>query len=513
MASDSNKSSLALQKETAWGVAPASPALKLLRFTGEDLKATKDTVTSEEIRPDRAVPDLAMVGKSAGGSFSFELSYTGFQGLFASMLQSGIVAVNIPTLTCALAAAGQTVTAVTGSWATVQAGSFIRIVGAAVAANNGIKAVLSKTATALTLAAGSIASDEASPALTITTNTVKNGTTRDSYFFERGVPKVPTGTAYQQFLGMSPDTLDLTVESKKIITAKMAFVGSYGATADTSLMYTTGAAAVAVLTLSGNAVAGETFTFHGKTYTWRASPTTVANEVKVGVDAATSIANADAAIRGLAGSGSLYGSLTVPAITFSTVATATTLTATATTRGVLGNAYPSTETMTNGSFGAATFTGGVDPTANVPADTDPVVNGTTNMGVLSLDSTGANTSEHFKTISLSIKNNIRALDALANTGAFDLGTGRFEVEGKVSAFFRDNTTMAAFLAHTYLRFSFSVQDSLGNVIGITLPRVNFSDANTAIKKMNDDNMLDGTFTSIYDPASDAVMIVSFVPHL
>lgn len=121
--------------------------------------------------------------------------------------------------------------------------------------------------------------------------------------------------------------------------------------------------AVQTLTLAGNAVAAETVVVGAVTYTWRAAPTTVANEVKVGATASESLDNLKAAINLAAGSGSLYGSLTVvhPTVRAHTK-TATTLLLVAKTGGTGGNALASTETMTQGSFGAATFAGGAAAT-------------------------------------------------------------------------------------------------------------------------------------------------------
>lgn len=122
--------------------------------------------------------------------------------------------------------------------------------------------------------------------------------------------------------------------------------------------------AVTTLTLTGNAVAAETVVIGAVTYTWRAAPTTTANEVKVGATAAESIANLKAAINLEAGSGSLYGSATVvhPTVTaFS--ADATHLYLRAKTGGTSGNTLASTETMTNATFPGATFNSGTPGTA------------------------------------------------------------------------------------------------------------------------------------------------------
>lgn len=107
------------------------------------------------------------------------------------------------------------------------------------------------------------------------------------------------------------------------------------------------------LTLAGNAVADETVTIGSTVYTWKAAPTTVAFEVKVGATASDSIDNLIAAINLAAGAGTLYGSLTTAHPTVTAAAGAGD-TMDVTGRGDTSTA--STETMTQGSWGAATLT-------------------------------------------------------------------------------------------------------------------------------------------------------------
>lgn len=118
-------------------------------------------------------------------------------------------------------------------------------------------------------------------------------------------------------------------------------------------------AASQALTLSGNAVAGETFTV-GQTYTWVTTLTLgTPNQVKVGVDAATSIVNGTAAINGGGGGDTLFTAATPVNKFVTAVATSSTvLTVTAKETGAGPNAIPTTETMSVAAWGAATLAGG-----------------------------------------------------------------------------------------------------------------------------------------------------------
>lgn len=122
--------------------------------------------------------------------------------------------------------------------------------------------------------------------------------------------------------------------------------------------------ATGTLTVTGNAVAAETVTIGTKTYTWRASVTTTANEVLVGGTASASLDNLKSIIN-LDGNTAVYGSsTTVNADVRASTKTATTLFLVAKVGGTAGNSLATTETMTNASFGGATLSGGAAASGN-----------------------------------------------------------------------------------------------------------------------------------------------------
>jgi hypothetical protein len=120
--------------------------------------------------------------------------------------------------------------------------------------------------------------------------------------------------------------------------------------------------AYGTLTAASNVVADDTVTLGAVTYTFKdtfSTGPTVANEVKVGTDAATSLANLKKAINATGTAGTEYsvGTVIHPTITALTL-TATTLEVYAKTSGTGGNALTSTEASTHLSFGGTTLAGG-----------------------------------------------------------------------------------------------------------------------------------------------------------
>lgn len=175
-----------------------------------------------------------------------------------------------------------------------------------------------------------------------------------------------TGSA---LLGSQSAIMQLTASTQAFVASLYLQATANTGTLDTTDLTVANAtqaavAATGVLTLAGNAVAAETVTIGAKTYTWRASVTTTANEVKIGDTASDSIDNLIAAITAGAGSGTVYGSdTTANAQATAAVGAGDTMGVTALTAGTAGNSIATTETMTAGSFAAATLTGGLQATA------------------------------------------------------------------------------------------------------------------------------------------------------
>ncbi len=79
---------LAFVKETAWSETPTEPAFTNLRLTSENMQWAKETVRSNEIRPDRNIVDEIQVSRSSAGNVDFELSYGAFDDLIESAMFS-----------------------------------------------------------------------------------------------------------------------------------------------------------------------------------------------------------------------------------------------------------------------------------------------------------------------------------------------------------------------------------------------------------------------------------------
>lgn len=134
-----------------------------------------------------------------------------------------------------------------------------------------------------------------------------------------------------------------------------------------------GTKATGTLTLTEQVTADDTVTIGSKTYTFKASVGTTADEVKIGADASATLDNLIAAINGTAGAGGTYGSNTVAHADVTAAAgTGDTMDLTAVVAGTAANSIATTETLTGAGnvFGAATLTGGVSGD-EIGVDTKP----------------------------------------------------------------------------------------------------------------------------------------------
>jgi hypothetical protein len=85
---NASQTRLAAIEEVTYGTTPSTPVFKNLRFTSENFNPSQQYVSSNEIRADRNVSDVTMVGQEAAGEMGFELSYGSFDDLIESLMYS-----------------------------------------------------------------------------------------------------------------------------------------------------------------------------------------------------------------------------------------------------------------------------------------------------------------------------------------------------------------------------------------------------------------------------------------
>lgn len=151
------------------------------------------------------------------------------------------------------------------------------------------------------------------------------------------------------------------------------------------------------------------------------------------------------------------------------------------------------------------------------ANSNSVMNGTVGVGTIYLDDYSATVPtstampEKMRSFTLAINNNVRGLDCLGTLGNFDLGAGEMDLTGTAEVYFANNELFADFIAHTYKSYALTIADGAGNTYVITLPRIQFSDANPALTGKNSDVFNPITWTAIKDGLSSSQIMINRFP--
>lgn len=326
--------------------------------------------------------------------------------------------------------------------------------------------------------------------------TITNGTTRKSFFLEK---QTISGAAYQPFAGMMVDSLTLNLQSRKIITGTVNFMGRRGY--DSASSYAV--RRTQTLTFTGQPADTETVTVGAKTYTFQAALTNVANNVKIGASTAASIANLVAAINAdTTFSGTGYAAATTANVDFGAVAGAgTTVVVTEFTPGGAGT-VTTTDTITNATWGGGTAVAAAGYTA---ASTGLILTSSVNVGNLLKDGAAIG---GLKNLTVTIANNLRGNDEIGRKDFGEIGVGECAVSGKFDAYFRTRALFTDFMDHTARSLSFEVSREApgavsGDVIGyrVTIPKLRFGKGMPMAPGKNTDIMLPMEFDAEIDTVS------------
>lgn len=226
---DANRTLLSYKKESTFAVAPTGNYQEL-RHTGETLGQDTSSVRSAEIRADRQTPDIIRTDIGAAGGFGVELSFGTFDDLLASFLFDSAWSSSVPLADTGVvaAAADNSITAsgedFVTSFGAAAAGMWVAIKGFTNPANNGIFKIVSVATTKLVLSGGTLVNETSGGIVDIVLmSQIVNGTTQDSYTFERDQQDI--SDRYSVLKGLTPGSMDWTAAAKAIVTGNFSFNG------------------------------------------------------------------------------------------------------------------------------------------------------------------------------------------------------------------------------------------------------------------------------------------------
>lgn len=474
---DTNRVQLGLVEESSLGVTPATPAISALRITNApSLAFEPNTVVSEEIRSDRQISDLILVGAEAGGEVGFELSFETLDIIFGGALQNTFVNVarrigSTAEIT-SVAAGDMTIVDTTDDFAL---GMMIETRNFAEPANNLVaKAEALSDGTSLIVSAFVL---EATPPANAEVHqvgcqgvagdiTATAGATNslDSTTLDFTVMNIAAGmyikidstTAAFGFVANPANNDWVKVES---VTANQIVLSEVPAG------WTTDTAAAQTITLyyGDTLVNGTTLrTFTLEEQFTDHAPVTYQNFFGQGVN-----------------------TLAINAASQSIV-TAT------------GGFFGTTAEFTTTRFAGAT---------DIAAPTSSVLNSSSNVARIARGGVPISGANFVLEATVEINNNLRRLPAVGFLGAIDIGSGEFSVTGSLSTYFDDASIAQDVIDNAETSFNLIFQDDGDQSLVIDLPRIKFSSGSPEVPGKNQDVTIPLEYQAIRDPSLGYTMSI------
>lgn len=272
---------------------------------------------------------------------------------------------------------------------------------------------------------------------------------------------------------------------------------------------TTTTSATGILTFTGQPADTETVTIGTQTYTFQTVFVDAADNVEIGATASDSLDNLIAAINLGAGAGVVYGTATTLNADVTAVAGAgDTMDVTAKTAGEDGNLVVTTTTVTLGSWGAATLTGGFDGALD-PTDTAAfsTTSDIARLRITDVDEAGLTTD--FKSMTITLNNNVSPEKVLGVLGAKFLNTGNFEVDIEAQLIFTNSEVIDRIRDNVTVTMEFFLFNDDG-VILMDIPSMTLGDGSYEFP-VNESVLLNTTGQAFQDDTLNTSIGVSIIP--
>lgn len=468
--SDANRTALFIRKETAWGTTPdGTVKLTEIPTTGDTLNIAKLTADRATIKPNRMGAKSRHVGTDVTGDTNHELTHGDLDGIFSGLLaDDAATTVDINAETCTTSASGNTITADSGTPFTALATlnpKWIKVAGGAQSGTNKIHKVTSITSTVITVADGSLTTDETSVALDIDAAVYTNGTDDVSFLIER---QLQDTNHHFWFNGCIPTTGTISIDPRAIINMSVSWIGKTG---DVGI----------------NAASGY-----------------LVNDASVSAGATTLTVDGGTRVLYKGQKFTIAGDETVYTLSATTAANATSLSFTP----ALVEASPDNAVITLAPDPQAT-SGDGSPTAD---SGDDAMNSSSDVVGVYIDE--AAVTDCISNISLNIDNGHRLKPCVKQLETAQPGQNRFRVTGSITFHFTASSfpQYADFLTHETKSFAFGLQDPAGNFIGFELPAFTWDTSPGPVPSGEDTDVVLQLDFSAFEPATAPARLigVSFI---
>lgn len=218
-------------KQTDYGEAPSSPTLQSLRVLKEGFKIKKKTVKSKVIGT-RQTENIFKVGEEFEGSLSGELAFAEWDWALEGLMGSTFTTVTVTATDISFTAADSSINSVGSGFGSLVAGQWLLISGTA--SHNGLWYVASKTSAAKLILSNGVSSagvtltvvnESAGASMTVKGKVLRQGSTLNSYTFERKNTDNATFDVWNSFV-VSSVKLDLKADD--LVMIDVSGVGKVG---------------------------------------------------------------------------------------------------------------------------------------------------------------------------------------------------------------------------------------------------------------------------------------------
>ena len=473
--SSTNRVALALIREAVLGALPNNPIIKAQRITGApNLGMQPSTITSNEIRPDRQIADLILVGSEAGGDEAFELSFRSQDDLLEGALFNRYVRQPFregASIT-SIGAGSATVVDTSGAGGGVfAAGDIVYAEGFAVANNNGIFVLTAGSGTSLT-AAGWTA--EASPPTTAKLIRVgKQAGAGDVVAVTAGGTRLTSTTLNFTTLGLGVGQW-IKIGNANIVAQSYATAGANAFARITSIA----ANALGLFvdnTFVADAGAGKTIGIYFSDFL-----TNGTTRQSFAVEERFTDHNPETVQVVL---GNVIDTLSIE---FEPQAI---VTGTATFFGTTGAVYNPTAPGDYSNIYSGVVTRDTAPASQV-------LNTSTNVARFARGGTRIVGPNYIRNFTMEVANNLRRLEAVGVFGAADIGEGEFSVTGDIETYFGDKAMLEAVINNTETSLDCVVRDNEFHAYVFDLPRIKFSEGQPDVPGKNDDVVINLSYQAI-----------------
>jgi hypothetical protein len=467
--SDTNRVSLGIIEEVTPGTTPATPAWQALRITGTpSLAFAPVTVTSNEIRPDRNVTDLILVGAEAGGDVGHELSHGALDTIIEGAMFNDWTERNNRKDGDVTSIASNVITVVAGT--TFNVDDLIYLEGFGDANDEVVfPAILTTNTTTITAASG-LTDNGSAPSTARVWNVGVQGATGDIDS------------------AISPNRLTSTLLDFQTLGLLVGDWIKIGGTL----------AANQLPTPANNdwcrvsAIGATSLEFDIVPAGWTADVSTTENvwlffgdRIRNGV--VNKYYSLEQTFQDHSPNTFQYFTGMRPNTLNFTIGTQSIVTASA---SFLGFGATAVETR---------FAGSTD----IAAPGNSVLNSSSNVGRIGRGVSGEITGPNFiLDATLNINNNMRRQNAVGNLGSIGIGGGEFNVTGTINAYFGNKDLLDDVLLNTERSLDMRFTDALNKVVVFDMPRLKYSSGFPAVPGKNQDVLINLGFQGILESAND-----------